>query len=62
MLEKQNGVDGLDSSGTAQTAVEGSCEYDEEISSFIKFREILEQLNNWQLFKNSAPFSQSVQP
>jgi len=40
--------------------VSGSCEYGNELSSFMKGGEFLDQLSDCHLFKDFAPFSQSV--
>jgi hypothetical protein len=47
---------GLDSSGSGQRPVAGSCEHGNALSGSIKCREFLAWLNNcWLLNKDSAP-------
>jgi hypothetical protein len=49
---------GLDSFGSVEGPVEGSCEHGIELSGSIQFREILEKLCDWQrLKKDSAPWN-----
>jgi hypothetical protein len=37
-------------------SVEGSCEYDNEASSSIKYEKILEEMSDWRIFKDLAPW------
>jgi hypothetical protein len=48
---------GLDSSGSGQGPVDGSCEHGNEHSVSTKCWEILEKLSDWHFLKNSAPWS-----
>jgi hypothetical protein len=53
---------GLGSSGSGQRPVAGSYEHGTEPSGSLKFCEILRQLSDWWLLKDSAPWKLVIPP